>query len=102
MTIQQVIEKAIEGGYNTPFKSEFDMNSYPIQCQYLIDSLFWQALGKSMEWDEEFGGKAKQDDDGVYRLHNEDIKSEWLYRWHQLIDHLADGGTIESYFEQLS
>lgn len=131
MKVEEAIQKAIEGGWkpSIPMPSfiepptEADMRvsskeafSYQqskfehIKTTALLDPEFWQALGKSMGW------KAEQPKiTGWTReclgcnsyvpkgyLHKCQLGHyEWLYKWHQFIDHLADGKTIESYFENL-
>lgn len=128
MTIQTAIEKAIEGGYlktqvgslsyidpehyyrnreahfrgnavNEPFSIHID--------SLMVDPQFWQCLGKAMGWKDkvcEITGKVNgvgcgcaNGPDGCMSL----FTTEWQYRWHRMIDHIADGGTIESYFEKL-
>ncbi len=103
MTIQTAIEKSIEGGWkyaninkrtlkvNGDFvtwegKGTFDQRI--IQVFILIPS-FWQALGKSMGWAKDLTESGKPSQIG------------YLMYWHDLIDHLAEGGSTESYFEKL-
>lgn len=120
MTLQQAIEKAIEGGYLNNFTDDgskvidikdedtadgkisiafylretdrFYFNKYKI-CS---DPLFWQALGKSMGWKEEYYIQPKLLDDSKVK-----IRAEYIDVWHRFIDHLAEGKDIESYFEKL-
>jgi len=112
MTIEQTIQKAIEGGWRNfrnakyfvykhampPFSTlegiamQDKLVQKMVEQTAMLDPLFWQALGKALGWtlvlDMDSGGK---------------WEAEYLVRWHQLIDHLAPpkNGTIESYFEQL-
>lgn len=79
-----------------------------IQEVVLLDPSFWQALGKSMGWvkeenyrphrigahSDDWGGSSDEPCDC-------DIKGDWREQWHELIDHLAEGGTIEGYFAKL-
>jgi hypothetical protein len=122
MTIEQAIQKAIEGGFgfykyrqNILIKvahhrifpdisnvgieitiTEFDiyrkktsLQRFEIE-QFLLDPLFWQALGKAMGWD------------AIDALDADIITMPtWQSQWHRMIDHLADRGTIESLFEKL-
>ncbi len=89
MTIHQAIGKAIEGGYDTlratgTVAKRLEMDDSEIfLADFLIDPLFWQALGKAMGWGHSKKSKA------------------YIQYWYRLIDRLADGGTIESYFEDL-
>jgi len=93
-TLQKAIEKAIEGGFKG-----LRANKY----EYFLDPLFWQSLGKAMGWKEKgdtskpFFGKIQTGDVGLQIIQVE----EYLYQWHRLIDHLAKGGTAESFFETL-
>lgn len=108
MTIQEAIKKAVEGGWEntlpkiTPHNPENDAGKASVlnallRKQYLpmalLDPLFWQALGRAMGWDSatltHFGNGYQH-------------YSTWQSKWHKLIDHLADGGSIESFFETLT
>lgn len=98
MTIQETIEKAIEGGYKTLYetnivqinarrfglKTAHDMRMF----YHLSQPLFWQSLGKAMGWHK---GISPENEHLYWRAH-----------WHSFIDHLADGGTPESFFESLT
>lgn len=71
--IEQVIQKAIEGGYTRGVANIYETLLYPD---------FWQSLGYRSEeecWN----------------------KSCWKCVWHRFIDHLAEGKSIESFFETL-
>lgn len=115
MTIQQAIEKAIEGGWLKGSKlkciSEYDGSYIPKVAFFTLksdetstgnwhrdvlalisDHLFWQSLGKAMGWRI-----------GYYGSDFETIEmSPYLVQWHRFIDHLAEGGTPESFFESLN
>lgn len=56
--------------------------------EILLDPLFWQSLGKSMGWE-------KGIDTYPYK------NSAWKEKWHSLIDHLASGGSIEDFFNEI-
>ena len=62
-----------------------------------LDRERWIEVGKSMGW-ESIRVHKKYDglQGGVWG-----DEEKWLHEWHDLIDHLAEGGTIESYFEKL-
>jgi len=115
MTIEQTIQNALDGGY-MPFKfikgaeiqilkleNHFIAYTVQVDDEYsgrkravsvgkmqindmLLDPLFWQALGKALEWPEPVC---------------DCCGATWHYRWERMIEHLAKGGTIESYFESL-
>jgi hypothetical protein len=113
--MKNAIEKAIEGGYPAPkgkyynkdktlggwwykWKSEdedgneiklenpccFDHITY--QYIFLMNPLFWQALGCNQGW----GVGDEECDENV-----------WKDYWHRFIDHIADGGDIDEYFNQI-
>ncbi len=116
MTIQQAIEKAIEGGwkefanpdeitirkggtndqiYHYDWAWGFTHTGLPYGLPVsvvLSDPLFWQSLGKAMGWELEtrqVGGG-----DGLI--------FKWQNEWHKLIDHLIKSGSIESFFDNLN
>jgi len=66
--------------YSTWYK-EYSKDNEPTYCYLphevaLLDPEFWKCLGKSEGW----------------------TYDEWLYRWHELIDHLAKEKDIDSFF----
>jgi hypothetical protein len=100
MTIEEVIKKAIEGGYDvSKFLVEGDgvkiwlaldcMGDFP---EIAIDPSFWQSLSTALRWSENCSESLK-------RIWPEGI---WQREWHRFIDHLADGKSAESFFETLS
>lgn len=87
--IYKGIEKAVwiaenNGGY------EFNHSRKDLK-ESLLDVNFWQALGKAEGWAEALQMK------NVYGFR---IK-QWKHQWHSLIDHLAEGKDIDSFFEQI-
>ena len=114
MTITTAIKKAIEGGYKEPRKfTEWNIDKHKVKkmmlgdwstsngwsisiANILLDPDFWEALGKSMGWGyEEFGCGCKD----FRRMKGQ--RKVWFGNWHRLIDHLASGKSIKSYFEEL-
>ena len=93
MTIEQTIKKAIEGGWKKEFVVEPMDTPQANFAKAMIDPLFWQALGKAMGWTGttyiQMGTKINE------------LSPDWKYQWHCFIDHLAEGKSIESYFEEL-
>lgn len=124
MTIQETIEKAIDGGFSTvdgraPTKEErptiarLEIKTHGSIEAIFLNPLFWQSLGKAMGWPEDTTycdhcGEADIADEYVT---NDEEHSDcsnlltfpkyWRYQWHRFIDHLADGATPESFFKQL-
>lgn len=107
MTIQKAIEGAIEGdawpGYELAYihddavllksKEHSGRSKALIVAEILLDPKFWQALGKTEGWNDEWDGKER-----------------WLWNMHRMIDALAYQSekpgfdmqrTIEQYFETL-
>jgi hypothetical protein len=99
MTIKEAIHKALEGGWddaNYAFSTEDEMAANPnFEWQYdgnvYLDPAFWQSLDKTLAM-ERFLKNYIQD--GDYQPH-------WQELWHEFIDHLAKGGTPESFFAKL-
>ena len=124
MTIQQAIEKAIEGGYEGKILYYF-LNLHgkvvdtPINKDVLgtlfLDPLFWKSLGRVMGWGKlhclnckSFAEPVrKKESDPEYWLDccprkNLDYGKDYKKHWHSIIDHLDKGGTAESFFESLT
>lgn len=116
MTIQQTIQKSIEGRYISAYKDVFveqkqsgDWYFFPkdenlkalFHCsihQLLLDPQFWQALGKALGW----GDICINCHNSVSSCCEEKYNKDWKYYWHKFIDHLADGKDIESFFKTLT
>ena len=69
-------------------------NDWDIVClnEILLDPLFWQCLGKSRGWNKTSSNFSKK---------KITITEYWRPVWHRLIDHLADGKDITSFFDSL-
>lgn len=105
--MKEAINKAIEGGYAKymPFYSREDDRARPnvfrernpiferelSDAEVTSEPIFWQALGKQQGWP-----TGKENIPGfIYE------KLNWLGRWHSFIDHLAEGGSVDKFFEDL-
>lgn len=123
MTIQQAIEKAIEGGWDkwqyfgTDLSARMPDNATDQEIEtwllsdkhMFLDPTFWQSLGKAMGW--YFSGLAPRHCRHYYgeELVDENCGNckatktpDWITQWHHFIDHLVEGGTPESFFKSLS
>ena len=116
MTIQEAIEKAIEGGYlsedirGRKAEVELEVDILIIQAgnfemtvpesMVFLDHLFWHSLGKELGWkDRIYTAQVGH----VNGYHDKEVRQEkWRKQWHRLIDALAEGRTAEEYFETLS
>lgn len=106
MTIQEAIKKAIEGGWSEQQKALYrlmvvtgDLN-LALDCVF-TDPSFWRSLGKALEWGSHWitvTYSAGLTDDVLCRT----FIGHARYWQHRFIDHLADGGTPETYFETLT
>lgn len=110
--METAIQKAIEGGWKVDLKGYEplvtdagklkekgiesilyfikDKNAY---AEIRENPLFWQALGKSLGWEQTYktvGGNMRTIGQDDYREH-----------WHRFIDHLASGKDAESFFNEL-
>lgn len=117
--MQEAIRRAIEGGYtNFPFfgikrqckvvlednfitateekdnegwKKQESLNIKEVlenPYKILLDPEFWKCLRKTEGWETQF------DEDKGFNY-------QWKDYWHNLLDHLAEGKDIESYFKEL-
>lgn len=91
MTIQQFIEKVIEGGFDDAVNlraaaREYRRSGKPMHADLSERTIFlnpkaWKAVGKVEGWSLMY--------------------AEWRKKWHRMIDALAEGKTIEEYLETL-
>lgn len=107
MTIEQAITKAIEGGWEDndyAFVASvvqqddswraWRVGDWQYDMRVFLDPTFWQSLGKALGWKKiHYGG---QEGNAVFH------EVAWLYHWKRLIVYLADGKTVESFFEKLT
>ena len=118
MTIQDAVNKAIEGGYHingsdgmaTDYggaNNEYSVwtrkdneSSFIVPvAEAFLDPHFWHALGRGLGWDQERRT--------VHAVKNgrptivTRAGQQWLSHWHRFIDHLAAGKTPEAFFESL-
>lgn len=113
--MEQAIKKAIEGGYNawnspnvvvyeesdTHYSENWvSIGSFDVhRMELLLDPLFWQALGKQQGWWERVGKFGINLDMMVTTEDNSQYG--WLHYWHRFIDHIAEGGDIDEFFNKL-
>lgn len=113
MTIKKAIEKAIKGGYRGKILDYFlnhnneviDTTNCDVLGTLLIDPLFWRCLGTAMgwkKWECDCGEQYEMQGIIICPLCNEQgARESWRQRWHRLIDHLAEGKSVESFFANL-
>src|SRR5439155_25564145 len=94
MTIQEAIDKAIEGGY--PKERLADLAVH-VQAQYFLETTFWEALVRALgvEGDFEYIHLER----GEPRTMRQPM---WLYYWHRLTSHLVAGKCPESFCENFA
>lgn len=118
MTIEQAIEKAIEGGYNgypKPFCMECGGYESPNKSSSMfLDPLFWQSLVTAMEWDRDLEGLKCSCSEDIYYSYQfcpkcgkqmrkvEVMTTYWKKEWHRFIDHIAEGKSAEDFFKTLT
>jgi hypothetical protein len=118
MTVQEVIDKAVEGGYHIygsdGMHTEYEgaTNDYSAWTrkdndssfivpteETLLDAQFWHALGRALGWSERCdlsitcvpGHEECRQSHGYY----------WMFQWHCFIQAIADGNTPEAFFAPL-
>lgn len=119
--MNEAIKIAIEGGLKEGEKWQFvRANKYwaiwldgngtetPININnYLLDPLFWQALGKAMGAEGTvciLDGSEIEKNKCILNGHYDwdcDFIPVWKWEWHRFIDHLASGGDAETFFADL-
>jgi len=119
MTIQEALNKAVEGGYHIYGSDGMDTYYEGANSEYsvwtrkdnessfivpteetFLDPQFWQALGRALGWSETchlaITCAQRQEDYQCFRRY------DWIYQWHCFIQALADGNTPEAFFAHLS
>jgi hypothetical protein len=118
MTIQEAINKAVEGGYHIYGSDGMDTyyegatNDYSAwtrkdnESSFLVpteetflDPQFWQALGRALGWSEAC-------DLAIICIHEAEEGQRyrgyyWMFQWLRFIQALADGNTPEAFFAYL-
>lgn len=119
MTIKEIIEKGIEGGWKPEATPSNDLYTLSFHVEYdgvrvdqhneisseelvfirtepiLLDPSFWQAVGKVERW------KCDRNcpiEEGSYC---DAHKPRWQYNMHRMIDALAEGKSLEEYIATL-
>lgn len=114
MTIQQFIEKAIQGGWRPAYKgckidychdgivvdtTEGEYENVPNE-RLLLDPLAWQAVGKVEGWEDvermHAKGGSPHEEGYCWCTH-----FTWKKQMHRMIDALVDGKTVEQFLETL-
>jgi len=118
MTVQEAMNKAVEGGYHIYGSDGMDTYYEGANSEYsvwtrrdnessfivltektFLDPQFWQALGRALGWSE-------QCDLAITCVHGEEECQRcrgyyWMYQWHCFIQAIADGNTLEVFFTRL-
>lgn len=100
------LERAIRDAHSAGWRNDLDATNWRANSKQLLidegsiplsaillDPAFWQALGRARGWLFEAHGTS------TVRQYGTDT---WKMEWHRLIDDLAAGKSIESFFEQLT
>lgn len=104
MTINQFIEKAIEGGWkpnklNSAFAWEEKSVTHGFQIDKrdaILDPEAWKAVGRVKAWSKKDYGTIS-----VFDFKFPMVTDEWLYNMHRMIDALVEGKSIEQYLETI-
>ena len=76
LTPKEFINHAIEGGWKKAYANGGPKTTTKLDSSDLLDPLCWQAVGKSMRWE------------------NVPQREEWLERMHRFIDCLVEDATM--------
>jgi hypothetical protein len=115
MTVQEVMKKAVEGGYHIESSDGVDIAYSGANDEYsawtrtdtessflvpveetLLDPRFWQALGRTLGWGEVC-------DLAIICVHGEAECQRyrgyyWMFQWLRFIQALAQGNTLDAFF----
>jgi hypothetical protein len=95
MTIQEAIDKAIEGGYP---KQRIEDLALHVQAAYFLETTFWEALVRALGVEEDCEYIQLSLSRGEPRKIRQPM---WLYYWHRFTNHLVTGKSLESFFDPL-
>jgi len=95
MTIEQAIHKATGNGWNPKI---IGIGETPVFYFFTNDPSFWQSLGKVLGWEVEWNGQYLVTRDNPQERW---MVAGWIQHWHRFVDHLAQNGSIESFFEEI-
>ena len=109
MTLQEVITKAIEGGFSSQVAIEHveDLKSHKTLTIHdygwvFVREDFWQSLGKAMGWNvsEPQVTRSKVGiEGGEFKGY---VHNGYVVHWIDFVEHLAEGKDAESFFESLT
>lgn len=107
--IEKAIKKAIEGGWDrrkydgdTAVHSDGQYKTFTSNADILLSKSFWQALGKAEGWSDKkhwWGGTVNPEND--YEELPINSMYEWEWHWLMFIHHLAQGKSIDDFFNKL-
>lgn len=115
MTIKKAIEKAIKGGYNYEADHDYMAGGSAAKAVILINPEFWKGLcktlgysgekirmcvgcGVALKWNEQPTMDGKHGGKNGCGSDIEEYEGQWLIEMHRFIDHLAEGKSYESFF----
>lgn len=115
MTIQQFLQKAIEGGWE-PIGYNFSNKPFSWKVQavckvkykerFFLDPKLWEAVGKTEGWEDKckICGEnhfPKKIETKEYVMHRHVPDPAWINKMHRMIDALCEGKTVQEYIESL-
>lgn len=105
--MEQAIRKSIEGGWDA---SRMEWNgceasiTHDVYAIAFYDPEFWKCLGKAMGWGNStksyYQSLGKGNGKPIYSGELYEVAS-WLWNWHRFIDHLAEGKSVDDFFNEL-
>lgn len=108
--MNEAIKLAIEAGYKASFTyldyifgkmGNIDMNNRELFGVFL-DPLFWQALGKALNWNMGDSNKATWNTmTEHYAKYMIVFENTPIYHWHRFIDWVAEGKNMDEFFKEL-
>ena len=96
MEIKEAIKIAVENGYKLPDMIESERGTLvfglPWWTYSVLDKDFWVALSKGLNWQ----GTTYFQMGANFGIEIPD----WLAYWHQFINHLSEGKSVQDFFNQ--
>lgn len=96
----KIEEVVVHGGGDKDVIFSWDGHLWGLN-DFALDPTFWQALGEGLGW--KVDGDCSNWEHSNKSVHCPECQygDEWNMKWHEFIDYLTEGKSVESFFDEL-